>query len=409
MKITSVSSHRVLPVADEVEVVALVSLDSAGVARNAPVDLRWVLDRSQSMDEFSGIGTQSKLDALKAAVNHALDRLSPGEDQVSCVAFDEHMTRVLDTQVIASDIDRSRMKRAIRDITTGGNTALADSLAHAIDVTSRKSGAARRVVVFTDGQVNGRGEKPRCLALAQSAAEKRVPLSVFAVGVSYDEVFLRALVDAAGLGSYYAHVATVQDVAAALDAEISQLRSSAETDVNVSIDPGPGVTLAEVTRFVPQQCDLAIASHPTDRLAALDARGQKYLVRCRLTRTQAGVHSLFTFNVRYRHAGRDEMARDEVFLELSADASRWSDANGTVLATVVNAAGVRAATQGNVPLAKTLFTRSGNAAMVQQLTVLGSAAAANPSGDEGRSLRTILASQAHLPTLGSTPPAARNP
>jgi hypothetical protein len=47
--------------------------------------------------------------------------------------------------------------------------------------------------------------------------------------------------------------------------------------------------------------------------------------------------------------------------------------------------------------------------MVHQLTVLGSAAIANTAGQAGRTLRTIVASQAHLPTLGSTPPAGRTP
>ncbi|MEI8256508.1 MAG: VWA domain-containing protein [Deltaproteobacteria bacterium] len=412
MKLTTLTSHAVLPVADPVEIAALVTLGSSGVARSTPVDLRFVLDRSGSMNEPSGVGSQSKLGALRASVADSLDLLDVGEDQVSCVAFADAMTRVLDTQVLPSDVERSRMKAAVRKLRSAGSTALADSLDHAIGVASQKPGAARRAVVFTDGHVNaGTDQKTRCLALADGAAEHGVPLAVFAVGVDYDEAFLRDLATRAGLGSYYAHLASVQDLSRALGDEIAQLRSAAESDVTVTFTPAAGVTLLEVTRFVPQQLEVVGVTRggATDRLAALDARGQRYLLRLRLAGGRAAVHSLFVTEVRCRHGGRDLTARDEAFVELCDDARSAASPDATVLATVVNAAGVRAATQGNLPLAKTLFTHSGNAAMVHQLTVLGSAASANTAGQAGRTLRTIVASQAHLPTLGSTPPAGRTP
>jgi hypothetical protein len=341
----------------------------------------------------------------------ALDLLAVGEDQVGCLAFDGATTEVIAPAVLASDVERTKWKRSIRAITPGTTTAMADSLERGIEAASLRTGAARRVVIFTDGQVNaGADEKPRCFDLAARAAERRVPLAVFAVGVDYDETFLREIANRAGLGSYYAHLSAIDDFSRSLGDEITMLRSAAETEVECAVRAAANVTVVDVLRFVPQQADVPFdVRGASDRLATLDARGQKYLVRCRLASGTEGVHTLFTTTVRCRRGGRDEQVEREAFVELSNDASKWGSAHQTVLSTVINAAGVRAATQGNVPLARTLFGQAGNAAMVQQLTVLGSAAVTDPNGAQGRTLRTVVAGQAHLPTLGSAPPPARTP
>ena len=406
MNLEIITSHAVLPVTDPIEVTALVELKSRGAAADAPVDVRFVLDRSGSMDEPSGIGSVSKLTALMNAVCASIDLLA-ATDQVACLVFAGDTREVIAPSRIASDVDRSRMKRSLRAIRSGGNTAMADAFERALAVASLGANVARRVVLFTDGQVNASADEvPRCLALAERAAEQRIPLAVFAVGVSYDEAFLRAIATRAGLGSYFAHLGDTDQLRAMLGDEIAVLRTSAERDLTVTIAASAGVSLLDVVRFVPQQSDVAYAARGAeDKLAALDARGQKYLVRCRLAATSEGVRSLFEAKVSYSVGGRTEQATREAFVELSNDAARWLSPNGAVLATVVNAAGVRAATQGNVLLARTLFERAGNAAMVRQLTVLGSAAAADPAGAAGRALRTVAATQAHLPTLGGTPPA----
>src|SRR5207248_988842 len=83
--------------------------------------------------------------------------------------------------------------------------------------------------------------------------------------------FLRDLATRAGLGSYYAHVSSVDEVRTALGDEIAQLRSVQETDLEIALRPGAGVSIVEVFRLLPQQLGIPIGANGAhDALAALD-------------------------------------------------------------------------------------------------------------------------------------------
>ncbi len=400
MKLELTLSQPVLPCAAEAEVVFLARLTPRGgvAAPGArPVDVRFVLDRSYSMGEASGLGGLTKLEALKQACSAAIDQLVAGRDRAGVWAFAAKAAVPLVWQALARRADLAALKKAIDKLSLQGGTAFADALGGA--VAAPRDGAATTLVVFlTDGVPycpDVDAERARTLALAERAGELGLTLLVYGTGVSYDEAFLRKVAEHAGGGSRFAHLSDVSALGAELAREIQLGAAAQASEVEFAVVPAPGVSLSEVTAMLPAQHEVVIrgagaggAGDARERAGVVDARGRAYVVRARLADARvAATRDVARVEVSWRDGGGTQREVREVLVELSADAARVSAPDALVRATVLTAAGARATMRGDLGLARTLFGSAGNATMLGALATLGTAAAGGDE-DAARSLRT---------------------
>lgn len=399
MKLELTLSQPVLPCAAEAEVVFLARL-TPGVAAPGvrPVDVRFVLDRSYSMGEPSGLGGLTKLEALKQACSAAIDQLVAGRDRAGVWAFAAQAAVPLVWQALARRADLAALKKAIDKLSLQGGTAFADALGGA--VAAPRDGAATTLVVFlTDGVPycpDVDAERARTLALAERAGELGLTLLVYGTGVSYDEAFLRQVAEHAGGGSRFAHLSDVSALGAELAREIQLGAAAQASEVEFVVVAAPGASLSEVTAMLPAQHEVVIhgaggaggAGQARERAGVVDARGRAYVVRARLADASvAATRDVARVEVSWRDAGGAQREVREVLVELSGDAARVSAPDAVVRATVLTAAGARATMRGDLGLARTLFGSAGNATMLGALATLGTAAAGGDE-DAARSLRT---------------------
>ncbi len=400
MKLELTLSQPVLPCAAQAEVVFLARLTPGVAAPGArPVDVRFVLDRSYSMGEASGLGGLTKLEALKQACSAAIGQLVAGRDRAGVWAFAAKAVVPLVWQALARRADLVALEKAIHKLSLQSGTAFADALGGA--VAAPRDGAATTLVVFlTDGVPycpDVDAERARTLALAERAGDLGLTLLVYGTGVSYDEAFLRQVAEHAGGGSRFAHLSDVSALGAELAREIQLGAAAQASEVELAVLPAPGVSLSEVTAMLPAQHDVVIrgagsAGEARERAGVVDARGRAYVVRARLADASvAATRDVARVEVSWRDGAGAQREVREVLVELSGDAARVSAPDAMVRATVLSAAGARATMRGDLGLARTLFGSAGNATMLSALATLGTAAAGGDE-DAARSLRTRVMS-----------------
>ena len=401
MKLRFEPSQRILPFADPLSVTVLVELlPPGGSTAHQPLDLRFVLDRSSSMNEAAGNG-RSKMDVLTESVVALVGRLELGRDQLSVESFDSRHKNVQPAVVLQSAAERARLCRRIEQLKPRGWTRMASALKAGVSQPELVADAQRRVVLFTDGCLTdgGKREHSACLTAARSAGRQGRALTVFATGEEYDEAFLRQLTEAAGGSSSFAHVLEVSEVLSLLEQELVRMRAASSVDVNVAFQPAAGFEVQEIQRFVPSQSPL---TGLRDRLDAFDDRGQRYLVRGLLRPSRDGNTPLFDVDVRYTSRGCSRREQLTAHVEVTGDAGRVSAPSARVIQTVYNAAAVQATMLGDIKRAQTLFTQSKNTSMLQALNAFGTAGVQSA---QGRKLRTVASNDAHLQAFGSAAPA----
>lgn len=215
----------------------------AGATR-VPLNLAIVLDRSGSM-------AGDKIERARASAKQLVARLMD-EDRVSIVTYatdvavDQPLTRVGD--------DRARLLRVIDGIVDGGGTNISGGLESAIAELERGrgAGAASRVVLMSDGNANQGITDPRALGeLARRARERGISVSSLGVGLDFNEDVMTILAESGG-GAYH-YVREAQDIAVALDAELSTMAALAARGVEVSVELAPGWAVREVYGYRTEQ------------------------------------------------------------------------------------------------------------------------------------------------------------
>lgn len=223
-----------------------VDLSAASVpgATRAPLNLAIVLDRSGSM-------AGDKIERARASAKQLVERLGD-EDRVSVVTYatdyavDLPLTRVGDA--------RARILRVIDGIVDGGGTNISGGLESAIAELERGAGggAASRVVLMSDGNANQGITDPRALGdLARRARERGISVSSLGVGLDFNEDIMTILAESGG-GAYH-YVREAQDIAVALDAELSSMAALAARGVELSVELAPGWSVREVYGYRTEQ------------------------------------------------------------------------------------------------------------------------------------------------------------
>jgi VWFA-related protein len=168
--------------------------------RNIPVTTVLVLDCSGSMDEPADDSDEksTKMQALHQAASRFIDIMRPGA-QTTLIPFSDDVEKAKPFTA-----DKQSLKRDIRDLTAGGETALFDATYEAIETLAAARPEGRRaVVVLTDGKDNKPGGR-RVQQVIAAARRAEVLLHMLGLGRQgeLDEDVMRQMARETG-GTYH--------------------------------------------------------------------------------------------------------------------------------------------------------------------------------------------------------------
>jgi len=331
------------------------------ISGRMPLDISFLLDKSYSMDEDVGrvrtisqtmvdlfLGTiltkkkknslVTKLDVLKMAVNQLIDQLEKG-DRITVIAFDSVATEIV-SKVIKKDGDKKDVKDKVNKITTGSATNLSKSLKMAVNSSSLTDDKVKRVIIFTDGEVNtpsAKAEEKSCRELAKKAGKEKLPFILFGTGITYNDKFLGELAEITG--GRMEHVSDPAGVIDIFKEEIETLGDIAITGMEANINTAKGITLREVSKVIPQISPVNLSSpdYVFMSLGDLDrARGQAILFQAEIPPLKEGKHEIGTLEVIFDIPLKNIRGkRAEFKLEINCVADKnLCQVNRSVLSTV---------------------------------------------------------------------------
>jgi hypothetical protein len=403
MELELLQSHGALPAAAALEVAALLKLSPGVVttphAGQAALHVGMCLDHSGSMGEQSGVSSMNKLEALKVAVQGALQLLEGCGASVTVSAFSDGETTLCAREQLKPGAGvAATLCSMVEGLDVSGGTEAVASMKPVMDALLPRTHAARRLVLVTDGQFNS-GSVKVCQKLAQQAGEHGIAMWVFATGVTYNEAYLRDLVQRGAPGGLFCHVTDLRALHTLLEEELRAISHASARDITVTFRRGAGCVFSEVVRLVPTQAQLPLlAGTVTDTLDVLDARGQAYVVRVQGHGLALGTQPLLSVDVQWMEGGQRQARTLETRLTVLPAGSPVAAPNGVVMTTVLSAHAAQATVMGNGTLATQLYAAAGQTALAQKLTALGTAL---PTSDAARAMRTEVLGSTRLVALGS--------
>jgi Mg-chelatase subunit ChlD len=170
---------------------------SHDVSERPPLALALAVDCSGSMADAG------KMETVHAGLRRMVERLRP-EDRLAIVAWSDEARLVLP---LASVGDGVAARRAIEELAPSGSTNLEAGLACAFaslrDDDAHRAGAARRVILLTDGIANrGVTDPEEILRRARRAGECGIDLATVGVGADLNHDLLQRLARG-GRGLYH--------------------------------------------------------------------------------------------------------------------------------------------------------------------------------------------------------------
>jgi Ca-activated chloride channel family protein len=202
-----------------------------------PVDLSVVMDTSGSMS------ARGKIDQARRAAKLLATSMQPG-DTYSLTVFNDDATVVVPSMSVT---DPTAISLAIDRIYEGGGTNLyagMDRGAREIRST-RRSGAASRVVVLSDGNANvGVTDESSMVRFAAELTADGVSLSTIGLGLDYNEDLLAHLADVGG--GTYDFVDDASQLQTVFSDELARVGSVVARGTDLRIHLADGVTPVEV-------------------------------------------------------------------------------------------------------------------------------------------------------------------
>lgn len=285
------------------------------------LDLRLLLDRSTSMNDtaiknksvkktildallqqiLKKNKTLTKMDILKVAVNKLVDELCIN-DMLSIITFDSSSQEIV-SKIIKQDSDKDRIKTKVSKIEPRGCTNLSKSLKRALNYRDINGGTIKRILIFTDGEVNTpspNSEEKDCLILSREAKKLKIPFILFGTGITYNDKFLEQMADITG--GRMEHVSDPASVIDIFNEEIGFLGDIAITNMEAGLETEHNVILKEVSRVVPHITSINISSqnYVFIPLGDLDrARGQAILFQAEIPDLPEGKHKIGSLEVIY--------------------------------------------------------------------------------------------------------------
>ena len=173
-------------------------------------------------------------------------RHASGEFLVDADVGRDRMAERSGAEVVVPSVPGDPVARAWADYRLGrlearGTTDLAGGLALGLQQVAlgRQPGSIDRLVLVGDGVPNDATALP---SLVEQARSSRVAVTTLGLGVEFDEDLLGRI--ALDTGGAYHFVDDAAAVAAIFDDELVRLRQVVARNVVLTLQPGPGVTLA---------------------------------------------------------------------------------------------------------------------------------------------------------------------
>ncbi len=171
--------------------------------------------------DISGSMEGAPLAAAKESVLKLIDRLDK-KDSFGMVIFDDTAKVAVPTKPLL-DHNIAAMKKAIRNIQTGGSTDISAGFTLAMREASRtKLEGGSTVLLISDGHANAGDQNPQFFAdVAAKSATEGITSASIGLGNGYDETILEAI--AQGGGGAHRFAADIDEAVGAIAAEVSDL------------------------------------------------------------------------------------------------------------------------------------------------------------------------------------------
>jgi len=192
-----------------------------------------VLDRSGSMEG-------GPLESAKESILKLIDRLAP-QDSFGLVAFDDTALVIAPIRTMA-DHDMPALRRAVRQIHTGGSTDIsAGYLLGLRELNRTPASGGSTLLLISDGHANAGEQDPKFFTeVAATNAQAKVTTSSIGLGNGYDEKILEAL--AQGGGGAHRFASTIDEAIGAIAAEVEDLLDKAIVNTVLRLTPTVGLT-----------------------------------------------------------------------------------------------------------------------------------------------------------------------
>jgi Ca-activated chloride channel family protein len=192
-----------------------------------------VLDRSGSMEG-------GPLESAKESILKLIDRLAP-QDSFGLVAFDDTALVIAPIRTMA-DHDMPALRRAVREMRTGGSTDIsAGYLLGLRELNRTPAVGGSTLLLISDGHANAGEQDPKFFAeVAATNAQEKVTTSSIGLGNGYDEKILEAL--AQGGGGAHRFASTIDEAIGAIAAEVEDLLDKAIVNTVLRLTPTAGLT-----------------------------------------------------------------------------------------------------------------------------------------------------------------------
>lgn len=196
------------------------------------LDLALVLDTSGSMEGDA-------IEALRSSARELAKELRNG-DRLSVVVFNSK-AEVLVPNAIVGPGNRAAIDHAIAGIHATGTTDLAAGLT--LGLTELRNGlmpnGINRIVLLSDGIPNSSAQLP---ALVAGIRQAGVSVTSLGFGIDYDTTLMTQI--ARDTGGAFHYVERADQVAKVFDAELVKMTTAVARNMQLAIEPGPGVTIA---------------------------------------------------------------------------------------------------------------------------------------------------------------------
>ena len=192
-----------------------------------------VLDRSGSM---SG----PVFNSAKESILKLIDRLAP-QDSFGLIAFDNQALIVAPIRTMA-DHDMPALRKAVREMQTGGNTDISAGYTMGLRELSRvATDAGATLLLISDGHANAGEQDPAVLAqIATKHATNKVTTSTIGLGTGYDEKILEAMAQGGNGAHRFAY--TIDEAIGAIAAEVDDLLEKSVVNAVLRFTPSPLLT-----------------------------------------------------------------------------------------------------------------------------------------------------------------------